>query len=407
MASALTIKDVEAARSKDSAYRLHDGRVPGLSLRVLPSGVKSWCVTWARNRDLALGKYPAITLEAARAKARARLAEADQHGAPLAVIEAAKPNGGRVLTLREFVDGDYRDWARQELKRGQEAVDRVLSVFGSLADTLLPDVDRKAVEDIITKRRASDVSRATTNRDLTGIKAVLSKAVEWHLLDAHPLSGVKPSKVTTGNVIRYLSKSEEKRLRDALARREAARRAHRESGNAWRRERGGDGRPLWPANGFTDHLMPMVLVAMNTGLRRGELFGLRWADVNLAGKVLIVTAATAKSQKTRHVPLNSEALDVLKRWKKQGGDGLVFPSSGGGRLDNIQSSWGAITAAAKLDDFRFHDLRHDFASKLVMAGVDLNTVRELLGHGDIKMTLRYVHLAPHKLADAVAKLVGV
>ncbi len=165
---------------------MHDGRVPGLSLRVLPSGVKSWCVTWARNRDLALGKYPAITLEAARTKARARLAEADQHGAPLAVIEAAKPNGGRVLTLREFVEGDYRDWARQELKRGQEAVDRVLSVFASLADTLLPEVDRKAVEDIITKRRVSDVSKATTNRDLTGIKAVLSKAVEWRLLDAHP-----------------------------------------------------------------------------------------------------------------------------------------------------------------------------------------------------------------------------
>lgn len=404
MASALTLKDVEAARPKDSAYRLHDGKVPGLSLRVLPSGVKSWCVTWARNRDMALGKYPAVTLDAARAKARARLAEADQHGAPLAIIEAAKPNGGRVLTFREFVEGDYRTWARHELKRGHEAVNRVLSVFEPLAGTSLPEVDRKAVEDIIIKRRAAGASKATTNRDLTGIKAVLSKAVEWHLLDAHPLAGLKPSKVTSGNVVRYLSKPEEERLRRALAKREATRRAHRESGNAWCKERGGDGRPLWPADGFTDHLMPMILVAMNTGLRRGELFGLRWADVNLAGKVLTVTADTAKSQKTRHVPLNPEALDVLKRWKKQGGSGLVFPSQGGGRFDNIQSSWEALTADAKLADFRFHDLRHDFASRLVMAGVDLNTVRELLGHSDIKMTLRYAHLAPHKLAEAVARI---
>lgn len=396
---------VEAAKPEAAPYRIWDTTVPQLFLRVQPSGVKSWNVQWTRNRSKSLGKWPGVTVEAARTKARAVAVEADQHGAPLAIIEAAKPNGGRALTLRQFVEGDYRTWARHELKRGQEAVNRVLSVFESLTDAPLPEVNRKAVEGIITERRAAGASKATTNRDLTGIKAVLSKAVEWHLLNAHPLAGVKPSKVTTGNVVRYLSKGEEKRLRGALAKREASRRGHRESGNNWCKERGGDGRPLWPADGFTDHLMPMVLVAMNTGLRRGELFGLRWADVNLASKVLTVTADTAKSQKIRHVPLNAEALDALKRWKKQSnGDGLAFPSPGGGRFDNIQSSWEALTSDAKLVDFRFHDLRHDFASKLVMAGVDLNTVRELLGHGDIKMTLRYAHLAPDKLADAVAKI---
>ena len=75
-------------------------------------------------------------------------------------------------------------------------------------------------------------------------------------------------------------------------------------------------------------------------------------------------------------------------------------------MTHINTSWEGLVEAVKLKDFRFHDLRHDFASKLVMAGVDLNTVRELLGHSDIKMTLRYAHLAPQKLADAVAKLRG-
>lgn len=75
-------------------------------------------------------------------------------------------------------------------------------------------------------------------------------------------------------------------------------------------------------------------------------------------------------------------------------------------MTNINKSWEGLMESASLEGFRFHDLRHDFASKLVMAGVDLNTVRELLGHADIAMTLRYSHLAPAKLAAAVAMLGG-
>jgi integrase len=76
-------------------------------------------------------------------------------------------------------------------------------------------------------------------------------------------------------------------------------------------------------------------------------------------------------------------------------------------LDDVKKSWYPVVKAAKLTGFRFHDLRHTFASKLVMLGIDLNTVRELLGHSDIKMTLRYAHLAPEHKAAAVAKLVSV
>ena len=85
----------------------------------------------------------------------------------------------------------------------------------------------------------------------------------------------------------------------------------------------------------------------------------------------------------------------------------MFPGEDGAPLADVKSAWLPLVDAAKVRAFRFHDFRHTFASKLVMAGVDLNTVRELLGHADLKMTLRYAHLAPEHKAAAVAKLVQV
>lgn len=100
-------------------------------------------------------------------------------------------------------------------------------------------------------------------------------------------------------------------------------------------------------------------------------------------------------------------MDTLKSWRNQSNIELarVFPSGDGGRLDNVKRSWITILKSAKIQNLRWHDMRHDFASKLVMKGVPLNTVRELRGHSDLNTTLRYAHLAPDHKADAVA-LIG-
>lgn len=83
---------------------------------------------------------------------------------------------------------------------------------------------------------------------------------------------------------------------------------------------------------------------------------------------------------------------------------MVFPGKNGEKLKSVKKAWANILKLAQIKNFRWHDLRHHFASKLAMGGVDLNTIRELLGHSDIQMTLRYAHLAPQHKAKAVAVL---
>ena len=247
----------------------------------------------------------------------------------------------------------------------------------------------------------------TVNRIYTNFRASLSKAEEWELIDVHPLRKMKPLKTPENTRVRYLRPDEETRLRQALDEREERKRAERRSANAWRNERGYQLYPDPKDLAFMDHLKPMILLSMNTGMRKGEVFKLTWSNVDFKMKQLTVAAPTAKNGKVRHIPLNSEALDLLIEWKLQDlkDSKYVFANKDGVPFDNVKKGWAKILKAAQIDDFRWHDLRHHFASKLVMAGVNLNTVRDLLGHSSYAMTLRYAHLSAGHKAEAVELLV--
>ena len=137
-------------------------------------------------------------------------------------------------------------------------------------------------------------------------------------------------------------------------------------------------------------------------MRRGETFNLKWSAVNFDTKTITVRGETTKTNDTRHIPMNRETLSTLTDWKNQSTESqYVFPGQTGERLEDVKSAWSKLLERSNIERFRWHDMRHDFASRLVMAGVPLNTVRELLGHADIKMTLRYAHLAPATKAAAV------
>lgn len=389
----LTKLTVEGVKPKSRPYRLWDAKVPGLALRVLTSGRSTYELHWGRNKSTALGTNGAMTLEGARTAARRVLGEVAEHGMPLADKEHRGP-----LTFGDFISKKYGPHVEAVNKAGAATIAALKAQFEDWNGKQLAQITKEDFDLFKAQRLKDGIHPSTVNRDMDRVKAAFSQAVEWGLVTQNPLKGMK--RITRGieDRVRYLTPKEEKALRKALNEREANAKARRASGNEWRAARG---QPLLkPITGYSDHLMPMTLLALNTGMRRGELTQLTWDDINMPAKILTVRAGYAKSGKARHIPLNAEAVSVLKNYRKQHtGKGSLFG------VVSVSKAWNALTAEAKIEDFRFHDLRHTFASHLVMAGVDLNTVRELMGHGDIKMTLRYAHLAPEHKAAAVEMLV--
>jgi integrase len=149
--------------------------------------------------------------------------------------------------------------------------------------------------------------------------------------------------------------------------------------------------------------MPELDLALNTGLRLSEMYSLTWENVNVPRRVL--TVPRSKNGETRHVPLNSAALETLAELRKRSdGTGPVIRNLHGEALVGPRYWFEPALGRAKIRAFSRHCLRHTFASRLVMAGVDLRTVQELLGHKSIAMTVRYSHLSPTHTLAAVERL---
>ncbi|MET0025669.1 MAG: site-specific integrase [Sedimenticola sp.] len=382
---------------------VRDTSLKGFILRIQPSGVMSYIVQVGRGKRITLGKANILTVGQARNKATIALGAAADGRDPKEALRVDE--GSETPTLRGFVKGQYGEWVNANRKTGGEVVRLIeKNFFDDFGDTRLELITAWNVEKWRKAQLQEGTKTATLNRKLSALKACLSKAVDWDVIEIHPLRKVKLGREDQHAVVRYLSQDEEKRLREALSARDQKMREERSSGNVWREKRGRE--PMPELSTYGDHLTPMVLLSINTGMRRGEVFGLHWSDIDFNNNSLVVHGYKAKSGKTRHLPLNTEARCVLKSWQKQQSSelDLVFPGRSGKAFNTIKKAWGAILIKANIQNFRWHDLRHHFASKLVMAGVDLNTVRELLGHSDFKLTLRYAHLAPEHKAAAVEKL---
>jgi len=213
--------------------------------------------------------------------------------------------------------------------------------------------------------RVTQVLPSSTNRCLACLKSMFSKAILWgKFSDNNPAAKVKFFKESSGR-LRFLEKEEITRLLSVC----------------------------------NKYLKSIIIVAINTGIRKGKILNLKWRDIDFKREVLFLY--DTKNGDKREVPLNEQVKTVLIETSKHPESEYVFCKKDGTLYGDIKKPFSTALKRVKITDFKFHDLRHTFASQLVMAGVDLNTVRELLGHKSIKMTLRYAHLSPSHKKRAV------
>jgi integrase len=267
----------------------------------------------------------------------------------LFLVDHSKPN------KRSYRDDSYR-------------AKRLLDSFGNkpLSEISMQDVER------FKAKLAQEVSLATVNRYLTLLKTILTKAVQWEKTTDNPALKVRLFKENNQRV-RFLDADEEVRLKTV----------------------------------FPPRHWPLVEFALNTGMRRGEMFNLRWRDIDFHNRV--ITIPQSKSGEMRYVPMNDTVVEILGNLPSRMKNEWVFPSLTGTTPTNGNNFTRRVfipaVKKAEIENFRWHDLRHTFASRLVMKGNDLTTVRDLMGHKDIKMTLRYSHLSPAHKMTAVQTLV--
>lgn len=412
MKAKLSARTIATLKAKSKAFEVVDSDIKGFLLRVQPTGRMTFYYSYRIGTDRKRVKIgvlgSGVTLQQARDKA-VGFASQVINGED---IQANKKHAllfakdAKAKTLKRFLETHYTPWALANLKAAQGSIDRIYYSFPELMDVPLSKISVSYLEKWRTEKLNLGRKPSTVNRCVGSLRSSLTKAVLWEIIDEHPLQKLKALQVDNTPKVRYLSWEEEQRLLIALTARDVDLKRSRTRNNEFRKERGYSLLIDLDRFQYADRMTPLITLSLKTGMRRGELFDLEWVNVDFERDIVTVTAETSKSKRTRHIPLSPSARFSLEQWKKQSLNisGRVFPADDGGRLDNVRKSWASILKEAGITQFRWHDMRHDFASKLVMKGVPLNTVRELCGHASIKTTLRYAHLAPDHKSEAVSLL---
>jgi integrase len=271
----------------------------------------------------------------------------------------------------KFTDGvgEYFEFYRENHKprSGQRMHYALLPLCAEFGSKRLSEIKPFAVESYKLNRKKAGMADATVNRELACLKNLFTMAIKWGWIRDNPVRQVNLFKERNARV-RFLTLEEEAALLKYCSQR----------------------------------LRTLVLAAVDTGFRSGELKALRWAGVDFARGTVSVASYCTKNGDPRTNPMTKRLREALQAWKIVGagnGDGFVFGP------ENWRKSFETAKKLAGLGaDVVFHTLRHTYISRLGMAGVDIRTVQELAGHKSITMTMHYSHLAPEHKRRAIAKL---
>lgn len=377
----LTKTLVEGAAPRAQRYRLCDSLVPGLTLLVLPSGVRTWYLRHrvdGRQRELKLGSPAELSPDQARALAREALARVREGGDP---VEERRQRR-EAPTIEVLADRHLQAHAsRKRSGRNDEILWRLhlLPAFGRMKVTAL-------TRERVREWHAAHPKPATANRALEVLGVAMGLAEEWGWRPAgtNPARGVKAHPERARR--RYLTADELTRLREALLR--------------W--EEAGPLAIRW-------RFAQLVRLLLLTGARLREVMCAEWSWIDWQRSVLLVPAERGKTG-AAEVQLSQRVVTILRELQEaeeaMGGGcrAVIAGADRTGPLVGYRRMWQALCREAGIEGLRIHDLRHSFASYALSAGHTLGVVGQLLGHRSTQTTSRYAHLITETAQAAVARV---
>lgn len=288
----------------------------------------------------------------------------------------AEPNrvslGAAITRYKEYSKAHHRSFSTY-VENGLTILEKALGPGASLTDVTTSDIEKMKLQRLENDK----VCKTTVDKNIAVAKSFFAWCINQGLTDSNPVKKVRLFHEDNERV-RFLDPDTEYPNLLAQARK-----------GPW-------------------YLEPIIVLDVNTGLRRHNILYLRWDQVDFLRRIIRIESRT-KSGRPHNLPLNDAALEKLREvQQKTGSLRYVFVhlegKFEGQPISDIKNAFNGAVERAKIHNFRFHDLRHTFCSWLALRGVPLTAIQKLAGHASIKMTLRYAHLSPRYLADEIKEL---